>query len=348
MSNEKNKVKSFLLFFFKLAIAVGIVWYLLRCCDREKLISCFENIHPGILLLAFTVYISHMFVCAWRWWVLANILNIKLSCFEAISLTFQGYFFSLVIPGGALGGDVVKMGVISKRSKSGEKLEGAFTVLMDRIIGLISLFVLTLVLLPFAAPILMNINIPHLAHSADMKKLLIAGIALLCIAGLSASCVIFFHKQLRKIGFFSKLMDLGDKITHGMVNRMTSATDIYSRSWKKLAVLTLIGIPFVHLMTVVPVCILFAGLGIQFDILTVVAAITLGNIAGLIPLFPAGVGGRDLTAIAIMTAGGIPLADATAVQIVYTAMILVANLASGLFFVFDRGRKQELEENNNV
>ena len=143
-------------------------------------------------------------------------------------------------------------------------------------------------------------------------------------------------------------MDLGDKITHGMVNRMTSATDIYSRSWKKLAVLTLIGIPFVHLMTVVPVCILFAGLGIQFDILTVVAAITLGNIAGLIPLFPAGVGGRDLTAIAIMTAGGIPLADATAVQIVYTAMILVANLASGLFFVFDRGRKQELEENNNV
>lgn len=62
-----------------------------------------------------------MLVCTWRWHRLTRILQVKLSGFEALSLTMQGYFFSLVIPGGAIGGDVVKMGVLTKRSRAGRE-----------------------------------------------------------------------------------------------------------------------------------------------------------------------------------------------------------------------------------
>ena len=52
----------------------------------------------------------------------------------------QGYFFSLVIPGGAIGGDVAKMGLLARRSQPGSRAEGVFTVVMDRVIGMIALF----------------------------------------------------------------------------------------------------------------------------------------------------------------------------------------------------------------
>ena len=77
------------------------------------------------------------------------------------------------------------------------------------------------------------------------------------------------------------------------------------------------------------------------------ADMSIGNIIGLIPLFPAGLGGRDVTAIAIMTAGGIASADAKTAQLVYTAILLIVSLADGLFFVFDRGRKHTTDEPEN-
>ena len=60
-----------------------------------------------------------------------------------------------MIPGGAIGGDVVKMGVLSKRTSPGAKMEGAFTILIDRIVAMIALFALALLLLVPAVPVLM-------------------------------------------------------------------------------------------------------------------------------------------------------------------------------------------------
>ena len=94
-------------------------------------------------------------------------------------------------------------------------------------------------------------------------------------------------------------------------------------------------------MTALPVWLLLSGLGIKSGLLLVITALTIGNIVGLLPIFPAGVGGRDMTAILILTAGGIAAADAKSAQLVYTAILLAVNLADGLFFIFDRGRKQE-------
>ena len=144
---EKQNTKSLLFFLLKVGLAVFIVWLLIRRDPREML-ECLRTLDYRWLIPAMIFYGSHMVTCSWRWRRLARMLHVELSFAEALSLTVQGYFFSLVIPGGALGGDVVKMGVISKRSASGSKMEGAFTVLMDRIVGMISLFTLTLVLLP--------------------------------------------------------------------------------------------------------------------------------------------------------------------------------------------------------
>ena len=336
---KKNIITEIIKFFLKFGIAAAVIGYLIYSKQAE-LKKAFGSFNYLWLLPAMFFYGTHMVVCAWRWGRLARMLNVVLTPFEMLSLTMQGYFFSLVIPGGAIGGDVVKMAVISKRSTGGTKVEGAFTVLMDRIVGMIALFVLALALLYPASGLLMKVDIPGVEHNS----VIIALIALLCLAGLGASCVIFFHRLWEKIPFVRALIQWGDRCSHGFVSRLTAATDTYSGNWKGLFNLTVLSVFFVHLMTVVPMLFLLKGAGVEYSLFNVVVALTIGNIIGLIPLFPGGLGGRDMAVIAILTAGGINGASADAVQLLYSAIIIFFNMLGGLFFVFDPGRRAELSE----
>ena len=126
----KSTTKSLILFIIKLGIAGIIVYYFLLRNPREILV-CLKQFDFKYILAAAVLDFCHMLVSAWRWGGLARIPGIRLGHFEAVSLTMQGYFFSLVIPGGAIGGDFVKMGVLSQRTPSGEKFEGIFSILME-------------------------------------------------------------------------------------------------------------------------------------------------------------------------------------------------------------------------
>ena len=333
-----RRLKKILGFALKLALALGIVAVLVLKNPRD-IFECFRTFDYRYLIPAMLFYVSHVFVCAWRWRELAKILGVTLSPLEAISLTFQGNFFSLVIPGGAIGGDVVKMGAVSKRSAAGTRVEGAFTVLMDRIVGMIALFLLELALLFPAIPQLMNVSIPDIPLDDRARELGILLLALLGVAGLGASCVIFFHRAIEKLPPFGLLMRKADALSGGMVSRLTAATDTYSASWGKLTLLTLAGIPFIHIMTAVPMCFLLSGLGVPYRVFDVIVAVTIGNIVGLIPLFPGGLGGRDLAAVTLLAASGVAAPDAKTAQLLYSGMIVFFSLAGSIFFILDPGRK---------
>jgi len=330
------RLKKYLGFILKLLLAGAIVAWLLR--DPHEIVASFRHFDLRYLAPAMVCYGFHILFCSWRWRELAKLIGVNLKITEAVSLTFQGNLFSLVVPGGAVGGDVVKMGAVSRRSSSGSKAEGAFTVLMDRIIGMIALFSLELAILVPAIPLLLNVEVPEIPLDARAKQIGIALLALLAVAGLAASCVIFFHRTIEKLPLMGALMRKADGLTNGMVSRLTAATDTYSASWRKLALLTLGSVFFVHLMTVVPMCFLLSGLGISYGIFDVIVAVTIGNIIGLIPLFPGGVGGRDFAVIMMLTAAGVARADAKTAQLIYTAIILFFSLLGAVFLVCDRGK----------
>ena len=121
--------------------------------------------------------------------------------------------------------------------------------------------------------------------------------------------------------------------------RASAAADAYASDWRTFAAVTAGGVLMVHLMTVAAYAMLLNGFGVAYPLWTVVTAVTVGNIVGLLPIFPAGIGGRDLAVVAILEAGGVAFGDARVAQLLYTAMILFFNLAGGIFFVIDPGRK---------
>ena len=61
----------------------------------------------------------------------------------------------------------------------------------------------------------------------------------------------------------------------------------------------------VHLIQLPVICCICYGLNMEIpSYLTLATAIILGNIAGLVPLTPGGIGLRDLTIFAVLGAGG--------------------------------------------
>jgi len=102
---------------------------------------------PIYLLAAFAVYLLGLGVRAYRWQILLSAQRAHLSLRRLTSLYFVGAFFSTFLPTG-VGGDVIRMmelahdGVDTARSVS--------TVLADRISGLLVLFAISLISLPFS------------------------------------------------------------------------------------------------------------------------------------------------------------------------------------------------------
>lgn len=336
-NSDKSFITSILTTLLKFG-AAALVIYLLFRGDSEKIRRGLQTFNYLWLIPAAALYILHTLVAAWRWRQLAGVQGIKMRFIEAYSLTMQGYFFSLMLPGGAVGGDIVKMSAVSGRLSGGGRTEGIFSILTDRVIGMIALFFMALLLIIPTHGIFVRLAIPGVPEKIS-GNLFFWLIFAVCTAGICAGTAMFFHRFFAKISGVNTLIRFADRHTGGRITRLINAADLYRNDKKLLFKTLLASIAGVHLPTALPILFLLAGCGGSFDILNAVTALTIGNIAGLLPLFPGGIGGRDAVSIALLTAGGAANAHADSAQILYTALMSLISLAGGLFFIFDPGRK---------
>ena len=331
---QKNSLKRYLWMLFRVGLAGGIVWFLIsrHLADFKLGLARFNY---WWLIPAALAYYAHMLYCSVRWYRVAALINVKMSLAESFWVTMQSYFWTLVIPGGAIGGDVARLAIVSKRQPAGSKVEGVFTIIMDRIIGMVALFALTIVLVLLAWNQLINVSIEGVELSRGFKVLGIVGLLLMCLFGIAAMLALFCHRPLLRISLFARIFEWCNRRAHGTLDRLIAATDVYARNWKALIVLTFNSVFLVHLMTAVAMLFLICGLGVTpIDVLGVFTALTIGNIAGLIPFTVSGIGLRDITVLALLQAtdmGG----NLSVIPILYTGLVIVTHLSCSLFFVTD-------------
>jgi len=336
--NKRSKVKAFLAFVLKTGLAVAIIWWLISK-NYDTFVKNLSHINFWWLLPAVMAYISHMIVCSWRWYKLALVIGIDITFIQAVSLTMKGYFFSLVIPGGAIGGDIAKIGFLNQHTKEGAKAEGAFSILMDRMVGMAAMFSLALVVILLSLPILMKVQLEIIKLNDTIRALGILGLIFMCLAGLGAMTCLFFHRFFQKIKPIGWLMDTGDKYGHGIVSRFTKVIDTYRDSWKTVAQLCLVSVVFVHLNIVFVIYLIMKSLGMSnVNPLDVITAVTVGNVAGLLPS-NSGLGLRDVTINVILNAARIP--NGATIPIIFSAILVSCGLCAGIFFIFNFGKKTE-------
>ena len=331
----------FLKYAVKILVTAGIVAILVYSSKKHGTFDGFDlsGLNWAWLAAAFLLYLVHLFVNAWRWRLLLAYREIPCSLFSAFSLTTQSFFFSLVMPGGAIGGDVIRAGFLAYRVPKGQKFDGVFTILMDRFTGMIGIFLTVFLAMPFAWR--------YLDGTDPRARLLTFALLGASAAGLLAAAVIFLHRQLEKLAFFRWGEDLGAKLTHGFSTRLLNALDSYNGATKEIVwcvLASILGVNFVLGLCFYCVCLAFsASLAPLFA--PIVAAITVGNIAGLIPLTMSGIGLRDYFVAAILGAALAELPDcpvtALAPTLVMTGVIIAGGLFGGIFFLFDNPHKKQ-------
>ena len=139
-----SKVQGPLLTLLKISIAALLIWWLISDdkLDFSALGKLWQN--PSILFatIAFWVF-GAVTLCAFRWRALVLGMNFSLSVFQSIRLNLIGLFFNTIMPG-VVGGDVIKAIYVCKGQAKGTKVPVLLTILLDRVMGLVALFTLSM------------------------------------------------------------------------------------------------------------------------------------------------------------------------------------------------------------
>lgn len=326
-------MKSYLMFAVKLILTVLIFYWVLH--DSGNFLGAMQNANPIYLILAAAGVVAMYAGGALRWSVLLKAQGIERPFIELFSLTMQGYFFTIFIPGGAVSGDVIKAGLLVRRSKEGTRFNAAFSILMDRIVGLVALFSATLI----SAVIFLD-RILALSKAVQWQVWVLI---LFCVAGLTASGTLFLNKLIFYPKFMKSLLAVLDRYSKDAFSNAINAIETYRANSRALLTAFLVSIlALVPLMIFSLTVLLKATSNDPIIPGECAMASLMSNVAAAVPLTPGGVGIRDMISKEMLRSAGASSTTATAATLLYTALIFGISLTGGIFYLFD-GRLQKTE-----
>ena len=142
MTRSKPSARMLLGYLVRLSLGLGLL-SLAIWANRSQIGEVVER-RPdlGLFALGFALYLTGVVLAYVRWFFLVRALGLPFRLRAAIRLGFIGTLFNMVIPG-AVGGDFVKAAYLLKEQS--KKTQAAASVAIDRVIGLLGLFILSCV-----------------------------------------------------------------------------------------------------------------------------------------------------------------------------------------------------------
>jgi uncharacterized protein (TIRG00374 family) len=306
----------------KVVFASVILFWLLHKVDVNRVWSSVHNADRFSLAGGVGLVLLLVVIAGWRWHRLLRIFQIDIPLSALIGIAWIGQFFAMFLPGQA-GDDVTRMLYISRLAK-GRVGEACTTVVLDRIIGLVSVLLLAVFCMPW--------NWKILASSRETYWLALA--IVVAGAGVCLFGAIFFIAGHPTHKWFEKR--LRALPAHNL-------RDESARIWgllcaNKSALAQVIG---AAVATQLILCVLFflAGLSVGihaslFAWLTFVPVVLASN---ALPITVAGLGVREyLLVLFLAVIAHVESEPALAASFVVFAMILVVCLLGGLLYIFYR------------
>lgn len=144
-AKKKSKIGFWLRLGVSLAALAGLIYAL-----RGKLDEAFGIVRHGLVwewfLLAVGLYFVAIAIISWRLQLVLHVQKVKVTLLEAFYLSFLGLFFNLFFPS-AMGGDVAK--AYFAYQYSGKKLPSFTGVVLDRLLGFVTIVLIALIALAF-------------------------------------------------------------------------------------------------------------------------------------------------------------------------------------------------------
>ncbi len=135
------KLKGHLTLLLKIAVAVTLLVYLVQKGHLDPK-DLWALMTPTNVAMALTLVGLGNFMATWRWVLLLRARGISIRLRDGFALYLIGIFFNFALPG-SVGGDVVR-GYYLVADNPERRLDSALSIVIDRILGLYSFFMLSL------------------------------------------------------------------------------------------------------------------------------------------------------------------------------------------------------------
>ncbi len=274
------------------------------------------------ILIGFLLVNASVVLRAYRWLLLIRGLHSEVSFGRLVELYYVGSFFNVFLPSG-IGGDVVRILEVS-RDVPTEIATG--TVLIDRMTGLMMLFALALLALPF--------------RPEGFPPALLSIIVVICLGGLIGGFALLEGSLLRTISRWlpKKIMNAGG----GFVLKVTQTVD--ECGWRAIGGAMAVSVLFNLLQASWWTTTAWAlGLDVPYGYMLLVVPIL--SLAMLIPSI-GGLGVREFLAPMLFAGAGLSPEQAIALTLVVFALERLSGLLGAPVYIHAtlRDRKNLQEE----
>ena len=305
-------------------VSALIIAWLSWIIDWSKVWSNVRTMDPGWIATGILCFAPVMFIVSWRWRMLLGVHGVHLRFWRIFELTMIGQFFS-AIGVGTTGGDVIKI-FYAARAVPQRRAAVAFTIVVDRVIGLVALLLFGVLL---SIP-----NLPLLL-STDHTRAATVTFYLFALGGITASllaCIGPFVMKIQTLRALVKRLPL--------VHRGASLFMAYEHTARALStnLLALVGsIPSHICCTLMGYCVILAmHLHPAPNFFTSCAIIAIVNMLIALPVSVAGLGVRESLYIMFLGLLGVDQDHAFAFSITCFALNLFWSLAGGPFYFLYR------------
>lgn len=293
----------------RLAVSVIGVVLVVLTVDVGQATNDLVGIRGGGFAAAVALFQVGLVVRAARWWVLLRSHDVRLPLWKLVRLYYFGMFFNLFLPTG-FGGDVVRA------AELGSELDvatSAATVLLDRMMGLMSLFMIALIMTPFAWGVVPS---DMLTLTAAVSLVGLVGGVLVIQGGLFGAILRTIDRVLGRVGLIRKLV--------GAFIRFNDAIAVVGQHRRAVLEAFAISTAFNALLILMHI-VLSRALALDVPALGYVLIVPLTSILLLVPSIQ-GIGVRETAFVVLMGSFGAPEPTALALSLA----VLLQNVISGV------------------
>ncbi len=264
------------------------------------------------VLAGFLLFAASLVIRAYRWILLLRSLDPSVPFSRLVRLYFAGQFFSSFLPT-QFGGDVMRALELTEDTDSPAAVG---TVLLDRMIGLLILFVIGLAALPFVAT--------RIAPWLAWLLVIVSG------TGLAAGVLVLEGRLLRRVSAW--LPDAVSLSGEGPLAKTYAA--VTACGWQAVAGASAVSLGFNILNILINwLSAQAVGIGTGLGYFFVVTPIL--SISGLIPSI-GGWGVREAVSTALFAPVGVDESAAVALGITLNGITLATGLAGGIVYGVER------------
>lgn len=302
----------------RIAIGVGLMALLVWRLDLGKILTNIQSIELRYLLYALIPYFLFIIVSAWRWQVLLNHKKFGIPFGRTIVIYFIATFFNNFLPT-TIGGDVMRVLYSMKKRRA----DALATVLVDRILGFVGLFIFAF----FAVLYLFIIK-----HQTEFLPFIVIGLVVIVMI-----TYLFFseraYNRISPIVQKVKILKIGERL-----NRLHEAATDFSGAWGTITLCIVHSVVIQALLAIGPFLVMQGMSTSKVTVLPFFIYVPIINVVSMIPISFNALGVREYFYVLLFARVGFVAETAVAISLVSFFLYFVLSLVGGVFFIFFKKR----------